>query len=445
VIECRLDFSDVSHFANLERLDVSLSLDLTESHLEVIGSLRQLRYLNLSCSGLRNRNISVDSLCKALSPLTHLTELNLTCFIFSEQVNLPSTQSWSINGVRVGSRSCLSVSSESKLLECLKGLKMLETLWLPSGIAAWGALNVLPALRELRLSAEDLSVLCSDFPILECMDIVKDWVRRIDSFQAAFIFYQHDDYSSSPTSFLSIVKSAKNSDIYIPFILSEIHSNASLGVNFVPEGGWPSIFDASLPGALAALVVAGANINDVDPYTSSTVLEFLLEKAPLVECALQYGADPMIGVPIEKAINRSYRESFNILLDSTKERILEYDEKSLAGIVQAALRQIFWSGASHYFDALAPIIGKRRMYGSAKSYEAELLSRYSNTTSALPHQIEHAVAAGINLRLPEPIQESVIWQIYKKSNTETRQLIKNYGLLNDAEIAELDAAQLQLH
>jgi hypothetical protein len=381
---CDLSFKVVSRFVKLERLDISFSHNLTEIHMQAISSLRNLTYLNLHDATSSQQPISVDSVCSALSCLINLTELVLPYFAFSEVTGYSIIGFTKLNPRR----------SKLKFLECLQSLKMIQILYLPPIFQQWEQLNVLPLLRELCISDADTYDLSRRTGSLsDHMWAVRDWVTRIDSFRAAITFRGKN---LARKSFLSLAAGHTNSKDYVEFILSKPRNNPSLHVNFVPSDDLPPIFYASTAGALEALVAAGANINAVYSRVQLTPLVQMLRRhrqgppATLVECALKCGADPVLGCALEEAINLGRKESFQLILDSMKGRILEYDQESLSRVFLEAFCLSSTNPSAQYFRLLRSAIGESHTQALARANDfGVLLGTLFRLNSILPTRTCH--------------------------------------------------------
>jgi hypothetical protein len=444
-----VSFADLTRLVKLESLDISSNDNIDDSNLAAIANLGSLTSLNMSGCG-KGGKASVEAVCNTLTSLRNLTDLDLKRFIFAEQVKpVEPQQPQTMGGFtmfvsRHVEPDSASEDTKSRLVECLKGLATLQVLTLPQGVAQWESLKELPALRYLCLSEDDIShIVDQDADPEEVTEDLESWISRIEDFKIPILF--QGTYGQKESLLCHVAGSGKAELVSV--VLAEPRTNPSLAINFSAFGGYTAVFNATTPEVVEALVAAGANINATSHSKSFGVYTpfraLLCRGEPdLVRVALEQGADPFIGVAITETMDQYTPEPFNLVWERMKDRILDYDDQTLAKIVMTAFKAAVERGHSLYLEKLLPVIGETRTHGFIKAEESSIVEDYLRMwQGAVVQQLQPAIAAGVNLRLPEgPVEKSAVWHLYVKSRAdETRALIKEKGLLTEAEIVAADA------
>jgi hypothetical protein len=458
-------FNDILRLLKLVRLDLSQNASLSDANLETISTMKGLTSLDLSDCG-NDGKVSIDGLCAALTSLRNLKELNLKDFVFIEQVISAEDPHGStgftgqvvefrhpfLTQLPLVKQFDLSPGSERNLIECLRTITSLEILTLPPGISQWDALGAdLTNLKYLCLAAANLTRL-SDYQskIEEISQELESWVSRIDAFRVPVLFYGM--IAGSKHTLLGVCARSEKYQLLDPIIHRvEKRCNASLNVNFSEFGVDAPIFSATgSPATFKALIDAGANINAIS-FSSKVTGVYTPLRAVLwrgfvdvIKLALDLGADPFVGPAIIDTFDKFTHEAFDFVWERLKDRILDYDEQTLSAIVVAAFERVCRRGDSYCLEKVLNIIGNDRAITYIKQNEPRIVQEYlrlpSGPLGPQVAQFSLAVALGVNLRQPEPIEKSAIWKLYLKSNNESRAYIKEKGLLTDAEI---DAADVE--
>eukprot|EP01122_Echinamoeba_exundans_P013169 TRINITY_DN5705_c0_g1_i1.p1 TRINITY_DN5705_c0_g1~~TRINITY_DN5705_c0_g1_i1.p1 ORF type:complete len:164 (-),score=17.41 TRINITY_DN5705_c0_g1_i1:352-843(-) len=144
----------------------------------------------------------------------------------------------------------------------------------------------------------------------------------------------------------------------------------------------------------------------------------------------------MLGLPITRAMGRYSRLPFYAIWEYVKGRVNDLDNETLTEIVMAAFHASCEHGEAEYFHKIEDVIGETRANELIKAKESSIVADYLRKRMKFgKSHFKHAVFAGINLRLPEPIEKSAIWHIYTNSDSEAKQFIHERGLLAQDEIA----------
>jgi hypothetical protein len=433
---CRVPFNDLSRLAKLESLEITSDQTLNDSHLAIISFVSSLTSLNLSGSAFGN--LSPNALCNMLNALPNLKNLDLN------YLNLESMRQQHQSSHE--SMFPVPPEPERDLISSIKGLKALEMLSLPPRIRQWESLNELPSLRCLCLSEVDFSEpFLSIYGRSDAVAEIESWIFRIEAFKLPVLLQSE---GGPKMSILSRVVASGRLDL-VNVVLDAPRMNPSLDVNFSAFGAdQTALFHATTPEIATALVTKGANINRTSLCPLHGVYSPLramirTRNVSLVDCALLCGADPFLGVAIVDSMTHQSVAVFCLLWERVKGKILEYDDKERSRIVMIAFQAAYKRRNHFYFDAVVSVVGEPYAYACIKAEEATLAQNYPMIWQrATVQQLRSAVAAGIDLRLPDKpglIELTAAWQLYTKSRDDAvRELIKEEGILTEVEIAAAD-------
>jgi hypothetical protein len=436
-------FCELTRLTKLESLEITSDESFDDANLALISSISSLTSLNLSGCGFEGRATHF-ALCKMLNSLQNLKHLDLFNFVFGNQIREEKLQHRGTSSLLAFRYGMSSGQTESLLIGGLKRLNFLEVLTLPSAMKDWESLIACPSLRYLCLAQADINhIFGGRYDAEKNMKEIDSWISRIDNFKAAVLFQA----SFGPKESLLCCAVSSGKLELVSQVLSAPRVNPSLAVNFSAFGGHTSIFNANTVEILTALVDAGANVNATSVSTQRGVFTPLRAMITtgipsLVKVALECGADPFVGAPLVESMSQATMESFCLLWDRVKARIFEFGDKELADIVVTAFKIVHERHFSFYWDTLIAAIGEPTASAYVKDAEASLAPNYPQIwRSAGMKQLLHAVAAGINLRLPEGrIQQTAAWHLYVAARDDaTRAFIKEKGILTETEIAAAES------